>query len=528
VIRASNHRTQAEARKRAAVGGSLDRQQAREHSARRHLCGQWLVCLFLAITSGCVVPSMDTALGARGGDRNRVGHGGSSGAGGTGATGGITDGGTTVAGASTGGVSAGGVPSGGTTLGGASSGGTTTTSTSTSLGCPNGTYALALVGDWRSCADGGLQGPCASGTQSCRSNGTWSACTVAPKARDCGSSNDNDCDGVPDNTIDELCKCVPGEAKQCGETHLGFDGIGICRPDTLTCIASTDGTSSSWGPCVGSVGPGTEVCDGSHDEDCDGFIDEDCPCPGNGGPAMVRLPEGYCIDSTEVTRAQYDAWLSTTTEQTIAAQDPANCSWNTTFAPDSTCMGNSQVCHSSCANHPQVCVDWCDAQAYCGSVGKRLCGRIGGGTNSVGCGSRDGENCDATKSQWYNVCSAHGVNDYLYGSSHVAQKCNGSDYWTPMVPPDCSNRCTTVEVGSLAGCQSSVNGYAGVYDLIGNVSEWEDSCSIDVTGRIPPACNTRGGAFYETNWSCRSGVGAANSLSPNIASLSVGFRCCAS
>jgi hypothetical protein len=37
---------------------------------------------------------------------------------------------------------------------------------------------------------------------------------------------------------------------------------------------------------------------------------------------------------------------------------------------------------------------------------------------------------------------------------------------------------TTVETGSLSTCQPSVSGYAGVYDLSGNVWEWEDSVHV--------------------------------------------------
>ncbi len=57
-------------------------------------------------------------------------------------------------------------------------------------------------------------------------------------------------------------------------------------------------------------------------------------CPATtGGPAMVRLPEGYCIDSTEVTRAQYQAWLSSAPSTTGQV---SHCGWNTSFTPDAT------------------------------------------------------------------------------------------------------------------------------------------------------------------------------------------------
>jgi formylglycine-generating enzyme required for sulfatase activity len=190
---------------------------------------------------------------------------------------------------------------------------------------------------------------------------------------------------------------------------------------------------------------------------------------------MVRLPQGYCIDSTEVTRGQYAAWLNGSPTPSTTGQI-SDCTWNTSFVPDASCMGMSDVCQTGCDNHPQVCVDWCDAYAYCQAVGKRLCGKIGGG--SVGYN----DYVDVSLSQWYNACTSHGANTYAYGNTYDRQACNDAN----------GVRNTTVAVGTLITCQSSVSGYGGVYDLSGNVYEWEDSCSG--TGQSA-RCRMRSGSF---------------------------------
>jgi formylglycine-generating enzyme len=227
--------------------------------------------------------------------------------------------------------------------------------------------------------------------------------------------------------------------------------------------------------------------------------------------ATIPASPNYSIDSTEVTRSQYSTWLATTTAATVSGQDSATCSWNTTFAPDSDCMASGQVCQSNCNNHPQVCVDWCDAYAYCKGVGKRLCGKIGGGMNAYG------DSTNAGLSAWYRACSSGGSNSYPYGTTYNGKTCNGYDYWDSD-----SSTMKTLAVGTLTGCQAA-SPYAGVYDLSGNVWEWEDSCDS-----IAPArwayCRILGGSFNSDSDYLRCGVG--NHYSRSYVSYVIGFRCC--
>jgi formylglycine-generating enzyme len=251
-----------------------------------------------------------------------------------------------------------------------------------------------------------------------------------------------------------------------------------------------------------------------------------CPTTG-GGPTMVRIPGEYCVDSTEVTRSQYKAWLHT---NPIAVDLPSPaCKGKVTdggpnpFTPDPVCMTHAAVCQEAdaatgeCSNHPQVCVDWCDAYAYCKAMGKRLCGKIGGGANDFD------DHADATKSQWDNACSSGGRREYPYGDNYQAQTCNGYDN----KPSGCKHGgdCETRPVGSLGGCQSPSRGYAGVYDLSGNVWEWEDSCRGQDAN---DACRQRGGSLASSEDSLRCGYNDTNAYLRNEVRPVTGFRCCSS
>jgi len=95
-------------------------------------------------------------------------------------------------------------------------------------------------------------------------------------------------------------------------------------------------------------------------------------CGGTGGPAQVAvdlLGKQYCIDATEVTRAQYAVFYADSNRPTIA-----RCAWNTDYTAT---MWPATVMTQ---DYPVVGVDWCDAATFCAWAGKRLCGAIGGGT----------------------------------------------------------------------------------------------------------------------------------------------------
>jgi len=234
---------------------------------------------------------------------------------------------------------------------------------------------------------------------------------------------------------------------------------------------------------VGRVEGPTDVVPGP---DAPGAVD----CPAGRGPtaARVRFDGGsFCIDTTEVTNAEFAAFL--TAKGTDTSGQPAACAANTSYVPTDTWP--IQQGHE---NDPVVYVDWCDARAFCQWAGKRLCG----------------SRVDAfvTRDEWYVACSHDGARAYPYGTAYDPSACNGGATTGNLVP-----------VGTKPGC---VGGYDGLFDMSGNASEWVDACKDDGT------CQHRGGAFYSKDpaaprLSCSDfgGIGRLESYS------TVGFRCCA-
>lgn len=112
---------------------------------------------------------------------------------------------------------------------------------------------------------------------------------------------------------------------------------------------------------------------------------------------------------------------------------------------------------------------------------------------------------------------------YVYQSKYDPQACNTPDYSYP------GTNHITLAVGSLASCQSPVSAYSGVYDLNGNVWEWEDFCDIpNVPGDV---CICGGGSFLSGESIHNGYPGLCNTgatYSRNGAQVDIGFRCCSS
>lgn len=104
------------------------------------------------------------------------------------------------------------------------------------------------------------------------------------------------------------------------------------------------------------------------------------------------------------------------------------------------------------------------------------------------------------------------MNAFPYGEFY-AKACNTADTIDPPSVEPVANRF---------GCQSTC-AFRGVFDLSGNVREWEDSCySVDGGSDY---CLVRGGAYSATQDGSSCLLGTEGAV-PAWVDGSVGFRCC--
>jgi sulfatase modifying factor 1 len=221
-------------------------------------------------------------------------------------------------------------------------------------------------------------------------------------------------------------------------------------------------------------------------------------CQGEAGPPGVAVGP-YCVDSTEVTNAEYAAFVASKPDPT---QQVAACSWNTSFA-------QSPAPPVVAADLPAVWLDWCDARAYCAWAGKRLCGAIGGAAQVADAAAL----VNAASDEWYQACSKGGAFTYPYGAGYDSARCNVPD----------NDAGALLSASATATCSG---GYAGIVDMVGNADEWENACESGSADASDDPCTRRSGSFMDPVGTLQT-CAFSRVQRRGGSDSDIGFRCCA-
>jgi formylglycine-generating enzyme required for sulfatase activity len=174
---------------------------------------------------------------------------------------------------------------------------------------------------------------------------------------------------------------------------------------------------------------------------------------------LTRFDKGdrFCIDKKKVTPAEYEVFLRALRAGTIVPSSSfAGCLDHVGYDPAAgpggdDCLDEYQPQQK--ATLPVTCVDCCDADACCASVGRRLCGdRRGEPLNAEDASKRGGD-------EWSLACSGEALpgREFPYKGAFDATTCNVQRVAS-----------APAAVGSFVGGSTA----SGILDLSGNVAEW--------------------------------------------------------
>lgn len=318
-----------------------------------------------------------------------------------------------------------------------------------------------------------------------------------------GTETDEDCGGTCPDTCPDGAGC--DESDECDS--------GICNGVTCEAPTCADGVTNGEESDVDCGGPDCNNCGAG--KSCDAAADctsnicttGTCRCPAGMTTVPILGGGSYCIDPTEITYSQYNAFLTANPLNTVPA-----CGANASYIPPSLWPPSDTTTAANYQQRPVRYVDWCDAAMYCAWSGKELCGSIDGEPIS------GDDLSDATEDQWFNACSAQGNNTYPYGDDFNAQTCSSALRTVPAAGLDTvrgTNGTTLVTT-----CQGGVS---GVYQMSGNLAEWENSCE----GSAGPTddCVIRGGDYLDdTEGELRCDT--IETRDRNTTAADIGFRCC--
>lgn len=213
-------------------------------------------------------------------------------------------------------------------------------------------------------------------------------------------------------------------------------------------------------------------------------------CPND----MVFVPAAggpFCIDRVEVSGGQFRSIGQTLGAD--ASDGTSECGWKRDY-----------TLPAFVDRDRPVRVDWCAARRYCEAIGKRLCGRIGGGPTSP-----DSANIPS-EDEWLFACSRGGTRRFSYGDAFLAGACNVADAGKLDEPS-----------GSRPTCEG---GFEGLFDMTGNLWEWSATCQRESdAGPRATECLARGPSYAAagTQGSCAQLFRFRRDDTPDV-----GIRCC--
>ena len=220
----------------------------------------------------------------------------------------------------------------------------------------------------------------------------------------------------------------------------------------------------------------------------------------------VRISQPFYMAATEVTRAQFDAFVRATNHRTDAEREGNAYGYRDGVWQPIDGLNWRSPGFTQDGSHPVVCVSWNDAQAFCLWLSRR-----------------SGLNIHLpTEAQWEYACRAGSSSRFSFGDSDSQL---GDYAWHgPYNGGNSNNQTHPVR-------QKRANAW-GLYDMHGNVWEWcsdrynSDYPSSSVTDPTGPRTGgsrvLRGGGWLNDPRNCRSAN--RRRLTPEDRCSTYGFR----
>lgn len=238
---------------------------------------------------------------------------------------------------------------------------------------------------------------------------------------------------------------------------------------------------------------------------------------GNESPQHVVYVDSFWLDKTEVSNAQFAAFVEdtgfrTTAEQTGTGRVRVETGWITVEGVN--WRNPADPDDKVIQEWPVVQVSWDDAEAYCGWAGGRL----------------------PTEAEWEYAARGSIGQRYSWGENFNGEKVNYCDHNCPLSWAD-----NNVDdgYGTIAPVDSFPNGvsWIGAYNLIGNVWEWTYDWYANGYYATSPYANPtgpptgdfrvlRGGAWYNLSETMRPAERGYDR--PSDHDNGAGFRCAGS